>query len=76
VECFVDLPYLPARSGEKFFLGALTIVSCVDLVVGRDVGCCKIWTTWKQAESFMSRFVCLMNSNKAKSAFWPSFQLE
>jgi len=76
VECFVDLPYLPAGSAEKFFLGALTIVSCVDLVVGRDVGCCKIWTTWRQAESFMSRFVCLINSNKAKSACWPSFQLE
>jgi len=69
VECFVDLPYLPAGSGEKFFLGALTIVSCVDLVVGHDVGCCKIWTTGRQAESFMSRFVRLINSNKAKSAF-------
>jgi len=52
-----------------FILGALTIVSCVDLVVGRDVGYCKIWTTWRQAESFMSRFVCLINSKKAKSAF-------
>jgi len=64
----VDLPYLPTGSGQKFFLGELTIVSCVDLV-GRDVGCCKIWTTWMQAESFMSRFVRLINSNKAKSDF-------
>jgi hypothetical protein len=76
VDCFVDLPYLPAGSGEKFFLGALTIVSCVDLVVGRDVGWCKIWTTWRKAESFMSRFIRLINSNKPKSAFWLSFQLE
>ena len=68
MDFFVDLPYLPAGSGEKFFLGALTIVSCVDLV-GRDVGCCKIWTTWRQAASFMSRLVGLVNSNKAKSAF-------
>jgi hypothetical protein len=69
VDCFVDLPYLLTGSGEKFFLGALTIVSGVDLVVGRDVGCCKIWTTWRKAESFMSRFIHLINLNKAKSAF-------
>jgi len=51
----LDLPYLPAGSGERFFFRELTIVSCVDLVVGRDVGCCKIWTTWTQAASFMSK---------------------
>jgi hypothetical protein len=56
-------------SGVKFFFRALTIVSFVDLVVGQDVGCWKIWTTWRQAEPFMSRFVRLINSNKAKSAF-------
>ena len=50
-------------------MGALTIESCVDFVVGRDVECCKIWTTWRQAGSFMSRFVGLINLNKAKSAF-------
>jgi len=54
-------------SGEKFFFSALTIVSCVDLVVGRDVGCCKIWTSWRQSESCMSRFICLINLNEAKS---------
>jgi len=53
----VDLPYLPAVSGERFFFGGLTIVSSVDLVVRRDVGYCKIWTTWRQAASFMSRLV-------------------
>jgi hypothetical protein len=35
---------MTAGSGEKFFFRALTIVVCVDLVVGHDVGCCKIWT--------------------------------
>jgi len=44
------------------------MVSCVDLVVGRDIGCCKIWTTWRQVECFMSRFICLIKSNNAKSA--------
>jgi len=33
------------------------MVSCVDNVVGGDVGCCKIWTTWRQAASCMSRLV-------------------
>jgi len=65
----MDLPYLPAKSCERFFFGALTIVSCVDFVVGRDVGCCKIWTTRRQGKSYMSRFVCLINLNKAKSEF-------
>ena len=54
---------------RKFLFGALPIVLCIDLDVGRDVGCCKIWTTWRQAESFMSRIVCLINSNKGKYAF-------
>jgi hypothetical protein len=31
---------LPAGSGEKFILGALTIVVCVYFVVGHDAGCC------------------------------------
>jgi hypothetical protein len=60
---------VPSGSGEKFFFRELTIVSCVDLGVGRDVGCCKLWTTWRQAESFMSRFVRLISSNKAIFAF-------
>ena len=55
VAFFVDLPYYSARRGKWSFFGALTIVSCVDLVVGWDVECCKIWTTWRQAESFMPR---------------------
>jgi len=42
VDRFFDLTYLPARSGEKFFFGALTIVVWVDCVVGQDVGCCTI----------------------------------
>ena len=65
----VDLTYLPVGSGEKFFFGALTIVVCVDYVVGRDVGCCKIWTIWRQAASFMSRLVCLINMNKQNQRF-------
>jgi len=50
---------------RKVLFGALTIGSCVDLVVWRDVGCCKIWTTWRQVESFRLRFIRLINSNKA-----------
>jgi len=60
VDIFVDLPCLPAGSGEDFFVTALTIVSRVDLVV-EDVGCCKIWSTWRQANSFMSRCERLIN---------------
>ena len=55
---FVDLPYLPAGWGERIFFGALTIVVCVNFIVGWDVGCWKIWTIWRQAASFMSRLVC------------------
>jgi hypothetical protein len=76
VEYFVDLPYLSAGSGRKFFFGAFTIVSCVDLVVGRDVGCGKKWIISRQVASFMSRLVGLINSNKARLAFWPSLYRE
>jgi len=69
VDRFVDLPYLPGGSGEKVFFRALTIVVWVYFVVGRDVRCCKIWTIWRQAESFMSRLVRVLNLNQAKSAF-------
>jgi hypothetical protein len=69
VDCSVDLLCMSTGSGVKFFFRALTIVSFVDFVVGQDVGCWKIWTTWRQAEPCMSRFVRLINSNKAKSAF-------
>jgi hypothetical protein len=75
VAFFGGLPYLPDGSGEKICFGALTIVLSVAFVV-RDVWCRKIWTKYRQAESFMSRFVRLINSNIPKSAFWPSFQQE
>lgn len=65
--CFVDLPYVLAGSGEWYFFGALTIVCCVDLVVGQDVGCRKVWTTWRQVASFMSGVVCLIDLSKEKS---------
>ena len=42
VEWFVDLVYLLAGRGEKFFFAALTIVVSVDFVVGQDVGCCNM----------------------------------
>jgi len=45
-------------------------------VIGRDVGCCNIWTIWREAASFMSRLVHLINSNKANSVFWPSLHWE
>ena len=61
VDFFIDLPYWPTRCWEKFFFAALTSVSCVDLVVGWHDGCCKIWTTWRQAASFMSRLVGFIN---------------
>jgi len=76
VDWFVDLPYLPAGSAEMFLFGAFSIVVCVDFVVGPDVGSCRIWTIWRQAASFMSRLVCLIILNKAKSAFWLSIQWE
>jgi len=58
---FIDLQYLPGGSRETFFFGALIIESSVDHFGGREVGCCKIWTTWRQAASFMSRLVGLIN---------------
>jgi len=64
----VDLAYLLAGIGEKFLVEGWPIVVCVDFVVGRDVGWCKIWTILKQAASFMSQLVRLLNLNKAKSA--------
>ena len=76
VECLVDLLYLPAGCSKKLFFRVLTILFCVDCVVGQDVGCWKIWTIWRQAASFMSRMVSYMNMNKAKSAFWPSLNWE
>ena len=69
VDHFVELLYSPAGSGTKLLFGALTDVVWVDFVVGRDVVCCKIWTIWRQAASFRSRLECLLNLNKAKSAF-------
>jgi len=38
VECFVDLPYLLAGNGKRYFFIELTIALCVDFVDGRDVG--------------------------------------
>ena len=69
MERVVNLLYLPAGSGKWFFFGTLTIVFCVEFVDGGDVGCCMIWTTWRQAASFMSRLVLLIDLNKAKSEF-------
>jgi len=48
----------------------------LNLLLGEMFGCCKKWTTWRQAASFMSRLVGFINSNRAKSAFWPSLHLE
>jgi len=76
VDHCVDLLYLPAEGGEKCFFGALTIVDCIDFVVGRDVVCCKIWTIWRQTASFISRFVHLLIKNKAKPPFWLSIEWE
>jgi len=61
---------------RKVLFRALTIELCVHIVVGWDVRCCKIWTTWRQAVSFMSRFVSLINSNKAQSAIRSSLLSE
>jgi len=76
VEYFGGLPYLPTGSGEMFFFRELTTVVSVEHVVGRDVGCCKIWMIWRQAASFMSRLVWLINSNISKSVYWLSLQWE
>jgi len=74
VEHFFNLPPLPTGNGEKFFFRTMTIIVCVDFVVGRDVGCCNIWMIWRQTASFMSRLVRLINLNKAKSEFWLSIK--
>jgi len=67
VDRVVELLYVLAESGKRFFFGALTIVFCFDFVVGQDIW---LWTTWSHAVSFMSRLVCLINLNEAKSVFW------
>ena len=46
--CVIQLPDLPARRGGMFYFRALTIGFGIDFVDGRDVGCCKIWTPWRQ----------------------------
>ena len=76
VNRFVNFLYMPAGSGKRCLLAALTVVSWVDFVVGQDVGCCKIWTTWRQAASWIWRLVHLINLNTAKSTVWPSLHWE
>jgi hypothetical protein len=61
VNHFVDVFHSPARGGERFFLGALTIVLGVEVVVGVHVDCCPIWTAWRQAVSVISSLVYLIN---------------
>ena len=58
MESFLDLVYLPTASGGKFFVRALTIVDCVDYVVGQDDEYCMTSTMWRQAASLISRLVC------------------
>jgi len=65
----VDLPYLAAGSGERFLFRALTTDFCIDFVEVQDVRCCKIWTTWRQAASGMSRLVQLIDVNKPDLCF-------
>jgi len=65
-----------ASSGELFFFRALITLLSVDFVDWRDVGCCKMRTTWRQAVPFMSRLVWLRNLNKAKSVVSPSLHWE
>jgi len=72
VDWFVDLLYLPAGSSDMFYFRALTIILSVDFVDWQDVGCCKIWTKWRQDVSFKSRLVHLINLNKTQFVFWPS----
>jgi len=69
---FVNLSYSPGGSGEGLNRSSLTIEFWIQFVDWWDIGCCRRWTTWGQAASFMSRLVCLINLNKAKSAFWLS----
>jgi hypothetical protein len=63
------LRYLLSGSGAKFMFGVLTIVGCVEFVVGRDFGCCKIWTIWRQAACFMSGLVHMINLNNQIQCF-------
>jgi hypothetical protein len=70
--CHICLPEI-VNGG---FFGALTIVFILGFVDCQVVGCCKIWTTWRQAESFMSWLVHCMNKNTAKSELWPSLHWE
>jgi hypothetical protein len=69
VEDFCDSPYLAAISGIIFCFRALNDVLCIDFDIGRDVGHCKIWTTWMHAASCISMLERLLNMNEAKSAF-------
>jgi len=62
------------ENGSSF--GALTIGYCVHFLVGLDVGCCMLCTTSRQAVSCMSRLVCFIHLNKAKSEFWLSLHWE
>jgi hypothetical protein len=68
VHCVLYLAYLAAGSGESSIFRALTIVLRVDFVVGPDVECRNIWTTWGHDAPFMSRLVRLINLDMAKSA--------
>jgi hypothetical protein len=65
----VELLNDPADSGGKFYSGAFMVVFCAEIIVGRDVGCLKIWTMSRQAALFKSRLVHVINSKKAKAAF-------
>jgi hypothetical protein len=76
VECFVDLLYLLVGNGKRYLFVGSTIALRVDFADRRDVGCCEIWNTWRQAGWFMSRWVHLIDLNKGKSAFWPSLHWE
>jgi hypothetical protein len=60
---------LPAGSHEKFIFDVLTIVFFVDFVVGQDVEYWKRWAIWRQAASFMTRLVGLINVNKQNQHF-------
>jgi hypothetical protein len=42
VESFVDVPYVSTQSRDMFTVRVLTIVLCVELVDGQEVGRCKM----------------------------------
>ena len=75
-EWFLNLLYLCSVNGERFCSTVYTTAYYIDLVVARDVGCCRIWTRWRHTKSFMSRLVHLINLNIAKSLFWQSLHWE